>query len=274
MTQRRGAAAPEAWTELSAAFSQAVADYHVTRGRAPEAAAVQSTVRTNSVLVPQRGDNLRMLVRSLTDLGSIAGQRVLEVGTGFGALAAYLTLVDAPQRLVALDVRDDLVQAATTSISTCAHPPPVEYQTADMRELPACMENSFDLVIANNAFIYLATRESMRRALMEFQRVLRPGGFALFWHVNRWQLREPFTRAPIVHLLPPRMADVVGRRVGWHHNHGRTRYLSPYGLRRLLRATGFSSVRFGLDSGACSVLTASRHRYYGAAARVADPHLD
>jgi ubiquinone/menaquinone biosynthesis C-methylase UbiE len=268
MTSATGPARPEAWNELSRAFSQAVADYHLSRGRDREASAVESTIRTNSVLVPQRGDNLRCLVQLLTDLDSITGRRVLEVGTGFGALAAYLALVDAPERLVALDVREDLVEAAQDSIARCQTLPCLEYRTADMRRLPREMEDGFDLVIANNAFIYLTTRHAMETALTEFRRVLRPGGFALFWHVNKWQLREPFTRAPVVHLLPRSAADRLARRTGWQHNHGRTRYVSPYGLRRLLRRAGFGSVRFGLEGRACSGLVAAAHRYYGAAAQV------
>jgi hypothetical protein len=89
----------------------------------------------------------------------------------------------------------------------------------------------------------------MERAVAELRRVTAPGGHVCFFHANSWQAREPFTRAPIVHLLPTGAADAVSRLTGWQHNHGRVRLVSPPALRRMLRRGGFDRVEIGAVRG-------------------------
>jgi SAM-dependent methyltransferase len=79
----------------------------------------------------------------------------------------------------------------------------------------------------------------MDAALHELHRVLAPGGRIVLYHANKWRLREPFSKDPIVHLLPPPLARGVSRVTGWRHNHGRVRLLSPLELSRRARRAGF-----------------------------------
>ena len=112
-----------------------------------------------------------------------------------------------------------------------------------MRDLERLGTEAFDLVVANNSFIYLATQRDVTTALAEIHSALRPGGHVLFYQANRWRWDEPFTKDPLVHLLPPALGKFVARLTGWRHNHGRVRLLSPLELRRRLSRAGFVDFR-------------------------------
>lgn len=118
-----------------------------------------------------------------------------------------------------------------------------------MRSLDGIEDASFDVVVVNNSFIYLTSKEDMERAVAELRRVTVPGGHVCFFHANHWQVREPFTRAPVVHLLPAGAAERVARLTGWRHNHGRVRLVSAPALRRMLRQGGFERIEIGAVRG-------------------------
>lgn len=118
-----------------------------------------------------------------------------------------------------------------------------------MRALEGIEDASFDLVVVNNSFIYLPSKRDMEQAVAELHRVTVPGGHVCFFHANHWQVREPFTRAPLVHLLPAAAAERVSRLTGWQHNHGRVRLVSAPALRRMLRRGGFDRVAIGAVRG-------------------------
>jgi SAM-dependent methyltransferase len=203
-------------------------------------------VKINTELVPRRAAIL------LDALGKVTGPeppthfgRVLEVGCGFGALAAYLAVATEAQELVAVDNRADLVESAHRSAEAAGLAGTVRFVHADMRALHRTGDEPFDLVILNNAFIYLPTRRDQRQALHELWRMTAPGGWMVMYHANRWTPREPFTKAPIVHLLPAPVARLADRVLGWKSNHGRVRLVSPLELRRAARAAGFGPVHIG-----------------------------
>jgi hypothetical protein len=109
----------------------------------------------------------------------------------------------------------------------------------------------------------------MDRALSTFHRVLAPGGWLIVYHANKWRLREPFSKDPLMHLLPRPIADAVGRTTGWRHNKGRVRLLSPRELRRRARAAGFTRDRIVGFGPGVSTAGPRRHfgQFYGFAAR-------
>ena len=170
---------------------------------------------------------------------------MVEAGSGFGALAGYLAWRYSPRQVMAFDIRQDYVESARRSAAELGVGSRLLYETGDMRDFAAIRDGSADVVVLNNAFIYLATRADMNRALSALARVLRPGGLALFYHANKWSLREPFTKDPLIHLLPPALADRIANVTGWTHNHGRVRLLSPPEMRRRLGRAGFRDVRVG-----------------------------
>lgn len=233
------------WEDAARVFGDVVREYHAKRGRAPDDPSVQSTIRTNSELVPRRGDNLLAILEAWTDRGSLSGSRLLEVGSGFGALAAYLALRTGADRVVGVDVRRDFVETAADCARRLEIEDRVQYVQSDMRALHRIGESGVDVLIANNAFIYLPTAKEMDAALREFHKLLSPGGWVLLFHANRWTWREPFTKAPILHLVPSPVARAISRVTGWKHSHGRVRLIAPWELRWRLRRAGFEDIRFG-----------------------------
>lgn len=234
----------EGWLERSAVFGDAIRDYHRSIGNDPEMPAVQSTVRTNTELVPKRGDGLLQLLQELAGLSDLRGLRVLDVGCGFGAIASYVAWIGQPDYMVATDIRADHIEAAKACVEPMGLKNRLEFAVAEMEDLSGvAQDQAFDLLICNNAFIFLAGRGQMRRALTEFARVLRPGGHVFFYQANLLRTREPFTADPVVHLLPKPLADGVGKVTGWRHSHDRARYLSPPGLAWRVRRAGFYAVR-------------------------------
>jgi SAM-dependent methyltransferase len=233
---------PQPWLELSDAYAAAVRDYHTSHGGDPGSPSVQSTIRTNTELVPRRAEKLLEMLDTLGGVPGIEDRRVLEVGSGFGALASYLTWRGRPQKLLSLDIREEFVRVASACSEAMHLADRLSFAVGDMADLGQLADSSFDVVIANNAFIYLPTKREMETAVAEFRRVLEPGGVVLFYHANKWRRDEPFTKAPVVHLLPAPVARGVSKVTGWKHNHGRVRLISPPALARMLRRAGFVEI--------------------------------
>lgn len=266
---RASAPDPQPWLALSDTYAAAVRGYHVKHGGDPDSPAVQSTIRTNGELVPRRGEKLLELLNTLAGVETIENQHVLDVGSGFGALASYLAWRGRPAHLLSLDVREDFVEMATACATEMSLADRLTFAVANMSDLSELADASFDVIIANNAFIYLVQNGHMKAAAAEFFRVLSPGGAVLFYHANKWRGREPFTNAPLVHLLPAPAARLASRFTGWKHNHGRVRLISPPALGRMMRRAGFHNVEsttFGARRDARGI---RRHigSYYALAAR-------
>jgi ubiquinone/menaquinone biosynthesis C-methylase UbiE len=226
---------------------RALERYFRGKGRDVEDAATRSTIDINSTLVPRRGDNVLRWLAELADIPSLSGLRVLELGCGFGALATYLALRERPARFVAIDVSNDYLELARQCASELGLEGVLSFAHADMRELSVLGEQ-FDALIVNNALIYLVTGADAQCALDQAYRATAPGGAIVFHHANKWRWREPFTKDPLLHLLPTPVARGVSRVTGWRHNHGRVRLLSPPELRRRLRHAGFRNVEIaGVD---------------------------
>jgi ubiquinone/menaquinone biosynthesis C-methylase UbiE len=234
------------WREVIApAFVRAARAYYEDSGLDPASAEAECTLATNSELVPARVDAIRRYLRELGGVDSLGGARVLDCGAGFGAFAAYLSLGHDRPLVTAVEVRSEFAALAGHVASQAGLGDAVAYEVGDMRSLDAIADASFDVVVVNNSFIYLTSKSDMERAVAELRRVTVPGGHVCFFHANSWQVREPFTRDPLVHLLPAALAERVSSLTGWRHNHGRVRLLSAPALRRMLRRGGFERVAVG-----------------------------
>ena len=127
------------WAPLEKEFAETVLAYQLAQGRNPDDGSVQGTVRTNSSLVPRRAEIVLRLVRTLPEGPGLRGRAVLEAGTGFGGLASFLALTQAPARLVAVDNRDDLIAAARATVERAGVDAPLEFLLADIRSFrPTC----------------------------------------------------------------------------------------------------------------------------------------
>ena len=167
---------------------------------------------------------------------------MLELGCGFGALAAQLAVLDPPARLIAVDNDRRYVDVARTCVDELGLESLVDVRELDMRSLDGIESGAIDIALANNAFPYLPTAAAADEGLREIGRVLSPRGVVLFYHANRWRPREPFTGTPLLHLLPPTVGRPLSRLTRQPLSHGRVRLLSAPELRRRLRPAGLEPV--------------------------------
>jgi SAM-dependent methyltransferase len=258
------------WSEdVAPAFLSAARDYYEANGLDPASPEAMCTLAINSSLVPGRVEAMRRFLGELGGVTSLRDARVLDCGAGFGAFAAYLSLEGDAPRVTAVEMRPEFAALANRVAAQTGLDGAVTYEVGDMRSLDAIADASFDVVVVNNSFIYLTSKPDMQRAVAELRRVTAPGGHVCFFHANSWQAREPFTRDPVVHLLPAGAAGAVSRLTGWRHNHGRVRLLSPPALRRMLRRGGFDRVEIGAVRGARIARPPRAYlgRFYAAVAR-------
>ena len=218
-------------TQLAGEVSSRVPDEMGGRAR-------RTTIATNSSLVERRAELLVGLLRRETDVGDLRGRRVLDVGAGFGGIALYLASVHGAE-VVAVDKHRDRLDVARTVAET--HGLPVTTVRSRMEDLAKTVAPPFDVAILNNSFAYVVEPDARAATLRAIRDLLADGGWAIARDPNRWQLIDPFSRLPLVHLLAPRAAVRAAGRLGRHRS--LTRITSPVAARRELEQAGFSDVR-------------------------------
>jgi SAM-dependent methyltransferase len=108
------------------------------------------------------------LYRHVVTLAPIAGRDVLEIGSGRGGGASYVTRYLKPRRMVGIDLSGKAV-AFSNGRHVVAN---LHFRQGDAEQLPFD-DQSFDSVInVESSFCY----PSIDRFFAEVQRVLRPGG--------------------------------------------------------------------------------------------------
>jgi arsenite methyltransferase len=134
-------------------------------------------------VVEQRREVLRVLA-------PVAGERVLDIGSGPGLLAGDLAAAVGPSgRVCGVDLSADMLALARARDlpAGCA---PVEYLMAGAQGLPY-PQDTFDLAVSTQVLEYVP---DVAAALAEIYRVLRPGGRLLVldtdWDSIVWHARD------------------------------------------------------------------------------------
>lgn len=96
--------------------------------------------------------------------------RLLDVGSGWGE---FINAVQCPQKY-AIDFDASFARFVATEVA---------FSAQDMRFL-AFPDDFFDVVFASNVLEHLRTKDDVLRALVEFQRVLKPGCRAIILQPN------------------------------------------------------------------------------------------
>ena len=169
-------------------------------------------------------------IRRLLPLAGNEGRklRLLEVGTGSGAIAHYFSQISAPEfHVSAVDVEDQ------RSIDTG-----YEFKIYDGQHLPFDAQ-SFDIVISNHVIEHVGDREHQAHHLLELSRVLAPGGYIYLATPSRWQLVEPHFSLPFLSWIPRGWRDSYVRLAGKGEMYD-CDLLRPVELRRLFEAAALS----------------------------------
>jgi arsenite methyltransferase len=162
-------------------------------------------------VVAQREETLRALALQ-------AGERVLDVGTGPGLLAASMADAVGPSgRVCGVDISENVLAIARQR--TASHPT-IELRVADAARLPY-PDGTFDVGVSTQVYEYVREVEA---ALQELSRVLRPGGRALIvdtdWASIVWHSSDDERMANVLAAwdehaahphLPRRLAPMLGR---------------------------------------------------------------
>jgi len=134
--------------------------------------------------------NLKNLLGNRT----VENARILDVGCGQGQSFALLEKYFKPGSILAVDVDREILKTAEEAGQACQCDVDVEYASARRLNLP---DNSMDVVFCHQLIHHITFREE---ALLEFYRVLKPGGLLLlsesckpFLNVYwvRWFFRHP-----------------------------------------------------------------------------------
>lgn len=170
------------------------------------------------------GQITRSSLPALLKAGHIrSGHRVLDVATGTGAAAEAAAAIVGPSgSVVGGDVSPDMLAIAQQNLRGL----PITLQPFDAHDLPF-PDDSFDTVLCQLGLMFFA---DPARALKEFLRVLRPGGYAAV-SVNSTPEHSLFLRVGVV------IADHVPAKAEMFWRPFSIR--SPERLRMLFDSAGF-----------------------------------
>lgn len=186
----------------------------LTERQRTEAAAYDARVRAN--LAGSKDQDLRVsadrppypnrehvafLDFALGRIGDVSGRRILEVGSGTGALSVYLALRGA--RVTGIDVSDENVHLAERRAAANGVSERVEFAAVPIERLDGA-DARYDAVIGNQVLHHFELAEAMPN----IRRLLRPGGRALFCEpvllLPDWLRRARDSRA-VTRLLPKKV---------------------------------------------------------------------
>jgi arsenite methyltransferase len=144
------------------------------------------------------------------------GERVLDVGSGPGLLAAEIAAAVGPDgQVCGVDVSESMLALARAR-ATRPGSAPVEFRRAGAEQLP-CADGSFDAAASTQVFEYV---EDVPGALAEIHRVLRPGGRVLLldtdWDSIVWRSGDDERMARVLqaweqHLVDPKLPRTLRR---------------------------------------------------------------
>lgn len=220
---------------IATSLELALREFYAGLGR-PLTAADELTIQTNSTFVARRGQPLVDLLIEARQRSTLEAVKILDVGSGFGALALYFAAKGAEVR--GLDPHDE--RFAVGQAVGAQHGLAVSFDAGYIEDV-TYPDASFDAVVMNNSLCYIVERGDRRQALAQVLRVLRPGGFFIVRDPNRLHPIDQFTRIPLIQLLPPKSAERVGRALRGHRS--RVRLTTISGARRELQGSGFVDVK-------------------------------
>ena len=220
---------------IAASLRASVIGFYRDRGVEFTGERARITLDTNSSLTQRRAALVLSVLRDRTGMESLDGLEIVDLGSGFGALALFFAARGA--RVTAIDPNEALFTVGREVAD--AHGLPVIFRGARM-ERTNLPDSCYDIAVQNNSFCYLVATEDRTAALEETRRILRPGGWVIRRDPNRWHPVDQFTGVPALHLLTPQAAGHLAKIAG--HKRSLVRITSPLAARRELTRAGFVEV--------------------------------
>ena len=136
------------------------------------------------------------------------GERVLDVGSGPGLLAAEMAQEIGPGgQVTGIDISDSMLTLGQRRCADLGRAGRVSFVKADATALPFA-DASFDAAVSTQVYEYVA---DLSTALAELHRVLRPGGRALIldtdWDSIVWHATDPARMGRVLATWTQRFAD-------------------------------------------------------------------
>ena len=244
---------------IADSLREEVSAFYERRGIEISGGARTRTLETNSGLAERRGRLLLDLLAVERGTASLAGQRVVDVGCGFGALGALFAAEGAS--VTGVDPEPERFEVGEAIARR--HGLDMHFVRARMEALDELPHARFDVAIVNNSLCYLIAPALRARALREILRVLHPSGWAVLRNPNRLSPVDPFTGLPLLSMLPAEHAARLAARLG--RPRSSVVLTTPARARAELRAAGFERVRM-VEPGRLGPLRRAT-RYHHAVAR-------
>jgi arsenite methyltransferase len=156
----------------------------------------------------QTADVIAQRAATLQVLALEAGERVVDVGSGPGLLAAEMaTQVGSDGRVIGLDLSDSMLTLSRQRYADLAVGSCLSFLKADAVRLPFA-DNMFDVAVSTQVYEYVP---DVPAALAEVYRVLRPGGRVLIldtdWDSIVWAAGDEARMQRLLEAWVDRFAD-------------------------------------------------------------------
>jgi ubiquinone/menaquinone biosynthesis C-methylase UbiE len=118
---------------------------------------------------------------------SLAGTRVLDIGTGSGYLAMELARARSDWYITGTDISEDMLRLARQNASRGGLTERTDFLQAPASTLP--FTDGYFSIVTSNASLHLWT--DPLKVLREIERVTSPGGYCLIWDTMRLSVLSP-----------------------------------------------------------------------------------
>lgn len=193
----------------------------------------------NVYSIPWRIAEVLDVLRRYSGLDSLDSMRVVDAGCGFGGISLFLATDASASEVIGLDINVESL-AALSNVCRDQGISNVRPLCADLTETPLTSD-SVDLALLYDSFVYRSMDVSS--TLLEYWRVLRPGGRLVIKVANGWSPLYLALAVPGVRLLAGRTLNRLADSADRSFHAQNMRIPSARMMTNLIARTGFVDIR-------------------------------